>query len=319
MFGRCAAAILSVILIILIACPGVLGADYIPLLPDDLCIPDKTGIEITPPVLQQAGSPLIVSNSPEVVRLDSGAVALYRTSVHAAHFRVFLHHENLSGRTLKIGFAITNPSTASSSIEVYLGRNSQGLLFACQSTVSSSPITAGSLALKHWFGSPPSDNYLCTLPPGKTRYILQDVPTGATVTGMYDIGLKSKTGSRATLPRAFVTIVACDNPPSDPTVLRVLPPDKGTWYRRGLFAHSDRIGRVQCNASQICWLDIAGPNEGPYARLMKHEMEPALDDPKGLNPGNYGVLYSLHITVKNPTTKKMRVLCLPNAAGGAGC
>lgn len=148
MFGRCAAAILSVILIILIACPGVLGADYIPLLPDDLCIPDKTGIEITPPVLQQAGSPLIVSNSPEVVRLDSGAVALYRTSVHAAHFRVFLHHENLSGRTLKIGFAITNPSTASSSIEVYLGRNSQGLPFACQSTVSSSPITAGSLALK---------------------------------------------------------------------------------------------------------------------------------------------------------------------------
>ena len=38
--------------------------------------------------------------------------------------------------------------------------------------------------------------------------------------------------------------------------------------------------------------------------------------PTGMNPGNYGVVYSLRLVIKNPTPDPVRTRCIISAAGG---
>lgn len=314
MLLRRAALMCAALLILTSVVVGTALSAPIPPLPKDLHIIDKTGTELAPPALQVAGPPLIVSNSPEVINYSYPA-ALYRTPISTDHFRVFFHHQNCTGGTLKIGVAITNPAKAGAPVDVYVSKNSQLLPKQRKRTVDMSPTVAGERALHFWTISASDDAYLCTLAPGKTYYLLQDVRNGATVTGMYDFGIKNaRTG-------VFVTALSCKQAPPDPTVLHILAPDRcpDGWYRRGLFPHCDRVGCIDCDVSQVSWLDIAGPDYGKWARPMKNETEFAMDDPDGRNPGNYGVVYTFHVVMKNPTAEALRVRCLMNAAGGAGC
>ena len=302
----------AVFLALALAMGGSAMSAPIPELPKDLHIVDTAGAQIAPPSLQVAGPPLIVSNSPEVIPYAYPA-ALYRTLTASDHFRVFYHHQNGAGETLKIGIAITNPSKATRPIEVYVRKNSQLLPKQHKRTVDFSPRIAGERALQYWSISPSKEAYLCTLAPGKTYYILQDVPNGATTTGMHDFGVRNAKAG------VYVTAVTCTSAPPDPTVLHILTPDRlnDGWYRRGVFPHSDRMGCIECDASRVSWLDIAGPEYGRHARPMKNETEAATDDPDGRNPGNYGAVYSFHVVLKNPTSEPLKVRCLLNAAGGA--
>ena len=305
------AALAGAALLVLILTGGIALSAPIPQLPKDLHIVDKAGEQIAPPELRKAGWPLIISNSPEVIDYSYPA-ALYRTPIKADHVRVFFHHQNGSGQTLKIGVAITNPAKSRRTINIYINRNSQMLPRQHKRTVDFNPRIAGERALHFWTNSKRSDSYLCTLAPGKTHYILQSVPNGATISGMYDLGVKnSKIG-------VCVTVLSCKQTPPDPTVLHVLAPDRliDGSIRRGLFAHSDRVGRIECDATRVSWLDIAGQDYGPWARPMKNEFACATDEPDGHNPGNYGVVYAFHVALKNPTADSVRVRCLLNAAGG---
>lgn len=49
---------------------------------------------------------------------------------------------------------------------------------------------------------------------------------------------------------------------------------------------------------------------------MPNEVEKAIDDPYGMNPGNYGVVYHLSIAMRNPTDNSLHTRCLLSAAGG---
>lgn len=308
----------TIIILILIALvSGTAQAESIAALPSDLRIYDKTGVQIDPPDLELGGMPLIMSNSSETIKTFSGASAFYRTKISKDHFRVFFHHLNATSETLRIGIAITNPSSAKSAVELYIGQNSQGLPTKRESTVHSSPVAVGGIALRNWFLSSNKDSYLATLKPGKTYYLLQNTAPGATITGMYDFGIKAAK-KNAPVPNVFTTVLICKDTPADPTVISVLPPEKsdGGWYRRGTFAHSERTGRVECDTTHVHWIDIAGPHEGKYACPMKNEFEHAIDDPNGFNPGNYGVVYSLRISLKNPSSQIARVRSVLSAAGG---
>jgi|GEM_PF-3253249 len=318
MFVRLTSIIASVLALI-VFCNLQCCAKPVPPIPSGMRIPDGTGTQISPPVLELTGVPLIVSNSPETIKSISSSAALYRTAIRSRHFRVFFHHLNATNGTLRIGVAITNPNSAGGPVNLFLEKNSQRLPTKNENSVRSCPAEAGGIALKNWFLSGPGDHYLCTLKPGETRYILQDVPRRYTVSGMYDFGIDTDKASGGK-QQVYVTVLACRNLPPDPTVLHVLPMDKdnGRWHRRGTFLHSDRKGNVECDISNITCLDIAGPNEGRFACLMKNEIEHAIGDKKGLNPGNYGVTYSFHITLRNPLPDAVRVQCVLNAAGGPG-
>jgi hypothetical protein len=117
-----------------------------------------------------------------------------------------------------------------------------------------------------------------------------------------------------------ITILACKTPPANPNTIQLLPPDNtGTgWYRRGTFPHCDRNGAIECDSSDVYCLDLASPDEGKYSRPLGNEMEAATSDPMARNPGNYGVVYNLRITVHNRASSGVQVHCLLNAAGGCG-
>lgn len=291
----------------------------LPPLPKDLKLPHISGAQMTRPTLEMKGFPLVISNSPETLKDWSGNVALYRTTLSNNHFRVFFHHLNSTGRALKIGIAITNQDK-DNPIQLFAGRNSQCLPGDTRKTVSTDPATAGRYALHNFFVSrtnPQAELPLLSMLPGKTSYMLQDVPTGSTIAGMYDFTVKAKEN---TTPNVVVTVIACTKSPDDPRKIPMLPPKKDgpNWHRRGTFAHSDRSGQLMCDASHIYWLDIAGPHEGPYCRSLGNEMEWATDDPQGFNPGNYGVIYHLKIGLMNVADKAMLVRALMSAAGGSG-
>lgn len=292
----------------------------LPQLPADLCIADRTGDLIATPRLEPVGNPLVVSNSPETIRGLSGSAALYRTDLDSRHFRVFFHHLNASAPKLQIGVAITNPAGAPAPVELYMSYNSQMLPSECRSTVDYDPATAGWQAMRNWFVSRTrvgGDNYVQTLRPGQTRYIVQNVPYGATVTGMYDLGVRYA-GPIGEVPTVKAAVVACDLLPPSPDTLPLAPPDTVQSYRRGVFAHDERWGQVECDVDAVRWLDLAGPCEGEFSNLLINEMEPASDDPRGSNPGNYGVVYSLNIALRNASANSVGVRCLLSAAGGAG-
>jgi len=312
-----AALAVPIVLILLVFAVGAASADPLPLLPSSMCIPDLTGAPLAPPNLVMTGVPLVLSNSPETLVGAWTDAGLYRVSLTRDHFRVFFHHRNMTGNPLKIGIAITNPAAAKNSVVLYAGRNCQMLPGACQSTVSTDPATAGSIALRNWFQSKPDDSYLRALAPGTTYYALQDVPHESTATGMYDFGVRVA-GKSKDAPNVIVTVLACVTPPYDPTAIDIPQPEKTRdgSYRRGTFAHSDRVGTIECDVSQVYWLDIAGPSAGPHARPLGNEVERAMDDPNGMNPGNYGVVYSLRVIIKNPTPDPVRTRCIISAAGG---
>lgn len=309
-----AAVVLTAVPVLAVALPGV------PPLPAGLRISDRAGDLINPPRLETLGEPLVVSNSPETIRDISYPVALCRASLSSQHFRVFFHHLNAAAPQLQIGVAITNPANAPSPVELYVGYNSQLLPRECRRTVDYDPATAGWQAMRNWFVSRTrihGDQWLHTLQPGQTRYIVQKVPYGATATGMYDFGVRSA-GSDAAPPAVQVAVVAGSSLPPSVDMLPQEPADNGSysWHRRGLFAHSERWGQVEADMTGVRWLDLAGPPEGEFSNIMPNEMEESADDPAGLNPGNYGVVYSLNVVLHNPTSQKLRVRCLLNAAGG---
>jgi hypothetical protein len=215
---------------------------------------------------------------------------------------------------LKISWALTNLD--SQPLEVYLSRHSQGPPAA----QSLDPSEAGRIALFNWFRSglkDPSDKWLHTLKPQESYFLEQVLPQGQTVTGMYDLGVRFQKGEPR-VPRVAVSVLAYAHRPRDPLRLPLSPEEAPGQVCRGTFRSHTRKARVRCPVTRVRWLDLAGPPTGRYACPLGQEYEPALDAPRAVNDGNYGVLYDLEIVLENTTPQPVKVTCLLNAAGGRG-
>lgn len=304
------------------------AGDWVPL-PPDLRLPDGTGAPLPLPTLAPSGPPLIVSNSPEqIAPFSGGAVALDREQPGAARFRLFFHHQNVTGRSLQAGFAVSNLSS-SRPVQVYVARNSQDFPPGV-TTNDRSPALAGRRALLNWCVSrhgapdaPGQDQFLGTLAPGASRLFTQPLRRQETLTGQYDLAVRFEgSAGGAALPAVAVTTLAYSGgPPSAPRFLPLASPDPpASLHCRGLFLHADRRGRVDFTITPDGvpqWLDLSGPVSGAFSRPIPGEYEPSAQATLP-NNGNYGVVYDLDVSVTNPLPFPVKVHGLLNMAGGDG-
>ena len=181
-----------------------------------------------------------------------------------------------------------------------------------------------------------------TLHPGIPVSCSSLAEPGNTLTGIADIALRDPSGRLlgSKLPPVTLVMVADhgaflyfrrDNTVLSRTLLHgpLATPDPVRAQRtRATFAHADREGTIQCDLDPATngepfFVDLAGPERGPYARPLVGEYERPMPPhgsgtlPEG-NPGNYGVMYNLRITLTNRFPMPVKVSCILNAAGGPG-
>lgn len=306
-------------------------------------IPDGTGAYLpNPPRLTSVGAPLIVSNSPEQITGNSPLTILCRTMAPAWRFRLFFHHQNATGRPLRVGFALVNRSDRA--IDIYMARNSGQPTNG--PTCHNDPAVAGQNVLSTFFASrsvrTEEDRYVATIAPQGVYVSVQTVAgggggsTGQCVAGMCDLAFRYASGSGTesmnTAPLEVSTVAF------DAAVVGMTPslslltetplaqPDAVLYQRtRGVYPHADRLGKISVDVPMNGiprWLDIAGPINGPYARPLPNEYE-MVPLPRGggqlaHNPGNYGIVYDFEVILKNKQSIPIRMICLMNMAGGVG-
>lgn len=204
--------------------------------------------------------PLFYSNSPETLHQYHSPIALYQQEYTLDNgqippeaygawlthpIRVMYHHQNLTGRLLKIGTVLTN-TTTDKDIDLFVRNNSNGAVIADgkltqrMQSASADPAYAGNLALLNWFQTSSAkiedQSVALTLKPGESLPVLQTVQDGETATGMWDFVLS--VASPATL---VVSVVACDDLPNHPERLpltKVENAPDGNWHQRGYFPSS---------------------------------------------------------------------------------
>ncbi len=298
-----------------------------------------TATLIPQPTLTAQGGPLIFSDSPEDLKAtDDFPVALYRDDVQG-EFRVFYHHENVSLASLTIGVAITNVSDHAELL-MALGRG-QGL--------SIYPDVAGQAALDGFLLTQRLPRFLTVLRPNQSYYAVQTASEKETASGLLEfvvvnlpddslpfpsiynlsrmLSSDHRSGppgtlSRADLPpgldlgTAAVTTVAYDgSQPSDPADLPVITPGNNT---RGTFPHDDRLGHFVVDPSAgLQALPVDSGRTGSGA--MPGEYQAGVDTVDGniqvYDNGNYGILYDLHIEVRNSKTRQTQTAA-PNVSIG---
>jgi hypothetical protein len=282
-----------------------------------------TATLIPEPTLTPLGGPLIFSDSPEdLTAADDFPVALYRDDVQG-EFRVFYHHRNVNLPSLSVGIAITNISDHSELL-MALG-SGQGL--------SIYPDAAGQAALAGFLLTQRFPRFLTELQPNQSYYAVQTALLGETASGLLEfvvaripddsmpfpsisnLGRMLRSGSPSDHPgtlrdsdlppglhlgTAAVTTVAYEGPqPIDPADLPVVAPGNNT---RGTFPHNDRLGHFVVDPSAgLQALPVDSGRTGSGA--MPGEYEVGVDAVDGnkqvFDNGNYGVLYDLHIEVRD--------------------
>ncbi len=202
------------------------------------------------------------------------------------------------------------------------GELSGGLPVGTGAAPEADPAAVGRAALWSWFAwgkEDARDRWVRTLAPKESFLLAVPVAPGHTLTGMHDLGVRRASGG-AGVPRVVVTTLALapGASPAHPDRVPLVPPETDPLRCRGVFPHNTRAAKLTVVPDGPCWVDLGGPLAGEHARPLPHEYEPARDPTGHANAGNYGVLYTLDVTVGNPGDRPLAVKCLLSAAGGAG-
>ena len=280
------------------------------------------------PVLSPSGT-LVWSDDPETIYYQAaGTTYLGRTYQDkvTSRFRVFDYHYNRTdlnpdgtrspgSYNLHIGVALTAPASATGDTYVY--RNKFGI-----GTGTNFPSTAQT-TLANWFKSPNQDYNIAVLSPGESTYIEQVVAVKAISVIMYDFVATNGQGS--VLPIFVTTYVwktADPAYPTDPTAVPTIP-YSGTIPARATFSYNTLKGSFapQSSVTPICVALGENPSSptlptlsGEYAAGVD-----ALDNWSGApiyNVGNFGVVYSLDLTIPVPPLGYSYTDTLLNPRGG---
>jgi len=295
---------------------------------------------LTKPTLSAHGGHLLLSDSPEQFKAPGALpAAMYRDQV-TGDFRVFYHHQNVSGQTLSVGVAVTNTSSQPE------------ILFARGDGESTNlyPDVAGQSAAASFISSRRSISFAALLAPGQSFYKVQSLPNGDTASAIVEYLPVTFPGGSASaslpiellqnlaqavdegsdspnLPGGFglgsatvSTVAFIGDQPADPVALPVLPPDT---HIRGTFPHADRSGTFTVSTApglQYLSVDTAPPGK-KFSNPMPNEYERGVDAVDGgtsvYDDGNYGVMYDFHIFFKNDSgVPNMALLMQPS--GGFG-
>ncbi len=273
----------------------------------------------------------MVSNSPEQMAGSEPVLVLCRVRLPEWRARLFFHHQNIGG-PLRIAPFFLNHGTAP--LELYVARASGDSAERPGGAVDGDPAVAGLNTLRSYFESRSDggevDHYLATVAPGSRVLIAaRDVPRGHTASGMFDFALRPVSGRGGVGALAVEMGVVAWRGTTLPTREQLLgAPAKADDPRqartRGVYRYGGRRGKIGFVVPEDGlprWLDLAGPESGVYSRPLPGEFPRDIVRGNGrldTNPGNYGVVYDLSVTLGNPRAWGTRVVCLLNLAGGAG-
>lgn len=281
-------------------------------------------VELNPrPTLTLSGGQLILSDSPEqVTNTTPLPSALYRDTVGGV-FRVCYHHQNIAEKTVMVGVAIKNTTTAP--LFVYAHGIGAG--------VSVYPNYAGQVAVSDFLATRNTPRPVCVLQPGQVYYACEKNPKDDTVSAMKEYWLAAPPAGSALTPlQAMDLLMTCEDQivsglfpslpgglaygsaqvttvvfdaaapaPSDPSVLTILPGD--TDHVRATFPHYDALGSFTVDARlgvQSLSVDSSAPGQ-PWSDPMPGEYELGVDAVDGgvkvYNNGNYGLIYRFTVLI----------------------
>lgn len=306
-------------------------------------------------VLSARGGKLLVSNDPEY--LDDAAAlpaALYRDELMGG-FRVFYHHANSTRADLTLATAITNAQAApvllftrglGQGINVYPDVAGQGALHGYLGTRH---------RVTHLATLAPGESVLIgsqTASPGDTASALEEYVTvmlpqkaarraaSLALVEALDAPAFGRNATRTNqlqLPAGFtpaavtVTVVAYKGMvPKEPQALPVMPggslkPAEGTPYyllNRGTFPFSDRHAEIALKSGGTStMLTLNSAVFGPFSRTIRSEYllgMDAVNNRRGFNNGNYGVVYNLRFCISSNAPLGLPYALLMQPAGGVG-
>ena len=263
----------------------------------------KPAVPMVKPVLEGTGGPLILSDSPESPKTEG---AFYRDSVTGS-FRVFWHHQNMTGEPLTVAVAVTNESDE----PIMLFSNGIGL------ATDYYPDVAGQNALADFMGNHAAQKKEAILQPGESYYLTALTENTHTASGIANFTAYKQHGHEDA--KVTVTTLGYKEQPSNPLDVPILPKD---MHVRGTFPHMDRTGTLEYNTSSgNSLIRISSAAYGPWGDSMPGEYEEgwnAVDGGTAVNNGNYGVMYRLNIAINNEENAKRVISVYDNPSGGAG-
>ncbi|MFU1796057.1 hypothetical protein ACM1RC_19520 [Paenibacillus azoreducens] len=263
----------------------------------------KPAVPMVKPILTGTGGSLILSDSPESPKTEG---AYYRDSVTGS-FRVFWHHQNMTGEPLTVAVAVTNESDE----PVMLFSNGIGL------ATDYYPDIAGQVALADFMSNHAAQKKEAILQPGESYYLTALTENTYTASGIANFTAYTQKGHRDAM--VTVTTLGYKEQPANPLDVPVLTKD---MHVRGTFPHADRTGTLEYNTSSgNSLIRISSAAAGPWSDSMPGEYEEgwnAVDGGAVINNGNYGVMYHLNVAINNEENVKRVISVYDNPSGGAG-
>ncbi|UYO04723.1 hypothetical protein [Paenibacillus sp. PSB04] len=263
----------------------------------------KPAVPMVKPVLTGTGGSLILSDSPESPKVEG---AYYRDAVTGS-FRVFWHHQNMTGEPLTVAVAVTN--TSAEPVMLF----SEGIGLATDYY----PDVAGQMALADFMSNRAAQKKEAILQPGESYYLTALAENTHTASGIANFAAYTQQGhGDATVT---VTTLGYKEQPANPLDVPILPKDV---HVRGTFPHADRTGTLDYNTSSgNSLIRISSAASGPWSDSMPGEYEEgwnAVDGGTVINNGNYGVMYNLSVAINNEEDVKRVISVYDNPSGGAG-
>ncbi|MDR0269717.1 hypothetical protein [Paenibacillus sp.] len=263
----------------------------------------KPAVPMVKPDLMGTGGSLILSDSPESPKTEG---AYYRDSVTGS-FRVFWHHQNMTGGPLTVAVAVTNESDE----PVMLFSEGIGL------ATDYYPDVAGQMALADFMGNHAAQKKEAILQPGESYFLTTLAEDTYTASGIANFTAYTQHGHRdATVT---VTTLGYKEQPVNPLDVPILTKD---MHVRGTFPHADRTGTLEYNTSSSnSLIRISSAATGQWSDSMPGEYEEgwnAIDGGTVINNGNYGVMYHLSVAINNEEAAKRIISVYDNPSGGAG-
>lgn len=265
----------------------------------------KPAVHMDKPTLAGTGGALILSDSPESPKTEG---AYYRDTVTGS-FRVFWHHQNMTGAELNVAVAVTNTAEE----PVMLFTNGVGV------STDYYPDVAGQNALDDYMQSEGHRQLAAILQPGDNYYLAVQDPDSYTASGIATFeALKQHGNGPASV--TVTTLGYAGEQPEHPELEAILP---GDVHVRGTFPHFDRTGTLQYDTSDgNALIRIDSSATGQWSDSLPGEYEDGYDAVDGgktvINNGNYGVMYRLSFVINNETDEKRQIAVYENPSGGGG-
>jgi hypothetical protein len=232
---------------------------------------------------------LFYSNNPE--KLTDSQVLFAGKTTSEKETRLLFHHQNDSGRKLRISVEVINFNLTPVSFRVFPGNAS----------VNTDTVIVGYSAGRSFLSNYSNNVSILDAIPGQSRLTIvsEVIKNGETVSGILEL-------SQIQGDEAYVIVRASDPVATDPVVGAITPaPDRAMWKMSSHVYPTPAKSLEENYVIGNRWKFIS---VGKLA-IQSSDAQRKLD-------GNYGVSYNINLKVKNPLAEKGKVSIMFDATAG---